>query len=77
MAIKKLRLFLLVIVLPALVFMLAVGMHKYQHTAVAQNAGADISATATCTGSRTCKACKNCSSCKHCNQEKGSCGVCK
>ena len=77
MAIKKLRLFLLVIVLPAFVFTLAAGIHNCQHTAVAQNAGADISAVATCTGSMNCKACKNCSSCKHCKQDKGSCGVCK
>ncbi len=77
MVIKKLRLFLLVILLPAMVFMLAIGMQQYQHTAVAQNAGTDISTVATCTGSKNCKACKNCSSCKHCKQEKGSCGVCK
>lgn len=77
MAIKKLRLFLLVIVLPALIFTLAAGMHKYRHAAVAQSAEADISAAATCTGSMSCKSCKNCSSCKHCRQDKGSCGVCK
>lgn len=76
MAIKKFRLFLLLIVLPAVLFMLATGLQKYQYAPVTHNSGADFSATATCTGSTNCKACKNCDYCKHCKQEKGTCGVC-
>ena len=77
MVAKKLRLFLLLILLPATVCMLLIGMQQYRHTAVAQNSRADASTVAACTGNKNCKACRNCSSCKHCKQEKGFCGACK
>ncbi len=77
MDIKKLRLFLLVIVLPTLFFMLAMGLQKYQYTVAVPAAETDITATAVCSGNKDCKACKTCNYCKHGKEDKSFCGVCQ
>lgn len=72
MLLKKLRLFLLVITLPAIT-MLIVSHFSSANNIMAQST---TGAHATCTGQQACKACKNCSNCKHCKKEDASCGVC-
>ncbi|MBX3255467.1 MAG: hypothetical protein KF862_15105 [Chitinophagaceae bacterium] len=72
---KKLKLFLLVITLPAMLLLLV--SHITQQGDIIAQTSCEDHADATCTGSKSCTACKNCSSCKHCSKNGGSCGVCK
>lgn len=60
MALKKLRLFLLVIVLPAAFFMLATGMQKYQYARIVQDSRTDFSVRKPCVKHEDCKVCKSC-----------------